>query len=265
MKHSAFRLFTEGEESCSSPVLDFAAVHFLAQPMMLKAHTGVVVAAIMIGAWSTALYYGLTWEVDYTSPKLYLLILLQAHLYTGLFITAHDAMHGTVSRNRTINSTIGHVASLLFAYNFYHRLFPKHHEHHRFVATDKDPDFHDGGMIRWYLSFLKQYVNIWQFLLMAITYNVLKQFLPSENLILLWMLPAFLSTFQLFYFGTYLPHRGEHSDGNRHFARSQKLNHVWAFVSCYFFGYHYEHHNSPGTPWWMLWKVKERQELVGYP
>jgi beta-carotene/zeaxanthin 4-ketolase len=28
-------------------------------------------------------------------------------------------------------------------------------------------------------------------------------------------------------------------------------------TSCYFFGYHWEHHHSPATPWWELWKVKE--------
>jgi beta-carotene/zeaxanthin 4-ketolase len=27
-------------------------------------------------------------------------ILLQGYLYTGLFITGHDAMHGTVARNK---------------------------------------------------------------------------------------------------------------------------------------------------------------------
>jgi beta-carotene ketolase (CrtW type) len=30
-------------------------------------------------------------------------------------------------------------------------------------------------------------------------------------------------------------------------------------LSCYFFGYHFEHHDSPGTPWWRLWRVKEKQ------
>ena len=29
-----------------------------------------------------------------------------------------------------------------------------------------------------------------------------------------------------------------------------------AMVSCYFFGYHFEHHDSPGTPWWKLYAVK---------
>lgn len=233
--------------------------------MRIQQHAGVLIALLIILAWSTCLYLGLNLEVDYTSPWLYLLILLQMHLYTGLFITAHDAMHGTVSRNKRLNTAIGYLTALLFSYNFYHRLFPKHHEHHRFVATDKDPDYHKGSFLAWYFSFLKQYITIWQILLMAITFNLLKLVFPVENLVLLWMLPAVLATLQLFYFGTYLPHKGKHSQTNKHFARSQKLNHLWAFLSCYFFGYHYEHHDSPGTPWWRLYKVKETQELEGYP
>jgi beta-carotene ketolase (CrtW type) len=48
---------------------------------------------------------------------------------------------------------------------------------------------------------------------------------------------------------------------NEHHSRSQSKNHFWALVSCYFFGYHFEHHDSPGTPWWLLWKVKENQTI----
>ncbi|WP_176723290.1 fatty acid desaturase [Roseivirga misakiensis] len=220
---------------------------------------GVIIAMAIILLWFAVLVFGLTLTLDFASPLVYLLILIQTHLYTGLFITAHDAMHGTVSKNRKLNTTIGHFTALLFSYNFYKRLFPKHHEHHKFVATDKDPDYHDGGFLAWYFSFLMQYVSWQQIVLMAITFNILKLFLPVENLILIWMLPAVLSTLQLFYFGTYLPHRGIHETGNQHKSRSQKLNHFVAFITCYFFGYHYEHHASPGTPWWQLWKVKEKQ------
>jgi beta-carotene ketolase (CrtW type) len=112
---------------------------------------------------------------------------------------------------------------------------------------------------------LKQYISWQQILLMAITFNLLKLIFPVENLILLWMLPAVLATFQLFYFGTYLPHKGNHSTSNKHFSNSQRKNHLVAFITCYFFGYHYEHHDSPGTPWWRLYKVKEKQQLKGYP
>ncbi|MFY8132892.1 MAG: hypothetical protein ACOVOL_06615, partial [Bacteroidia bacterium] len=39
-----------------------------------------------------------------TLPLIILFIFLQTHLYTGLFITAHDAMHGTVSLNKRWNT-----------------------------------------------------------------------------------------------------------------------------------------------------------------
>ncbi|SEF82953.1 fatty acid desaturase [Algoriphagus boritolerans] len=219
---------------------------------------GLLIGWGIILLWSTSLIYLLQVKLSWSNPLTYLGILIQMHLYTGLFITAHDAMHGIVSSNKKWNKFTGLIAALLFSYNFYWKLFPKHHEHHRYVATDKDPDYHpSGNFFLWYFSFIKQYVTIWQILLMAATFNILKLFIPTENLIVFWMTPAILSTLQLFFFGTYLPHMGE-SD-NKHHSNSQSKNHLWAFISCYFFGYHYEHHDSPGTPWWRLWRVKEKQ------
>ncbi|GAB4333971.1 MAG: fatty acid desaturase [Flammeovirgaceae bacterium] len=221
-------------------------------------NTGVLVAITIIFLWFASLIFLLGYyDVNYYSPITYLLFFLQTHLYTGLFITAHDSMHGVVSKNRRLNDVIGRICTILFAFNFYDNLYKKHHLHHRFVATEKDPDYHKGIFLSWYVKFALEYVNIWQIILMAITYNVLKLFLPTENLIFYWMLPSVASTFQLFYFGTYLPHRGEHASGNIHKSRSQSKNHFLAFLSCYFFGYHYEHHASPATPWWLLYKLKE--------
>ena len=217
---------------------------------------GIIIALAVIAFWSASLWFLLNWQFSWSNPLTYLALLVQTHLYTGLFITAHDAMHGLVSANKKVNHGIGWLSAILFSYNFYWRLFPKHHEHHRFVATDKDPDYHAShNFFLWYLSFIRQYVNIWQILLMAVTYNLLKLVFPMENLIVFWMAPAVLSTLQLFYFGTYLPHKGDAT--NAHHSSSQSKNHFLAFLSCYFFGYHYEHHDSPGTPWWRLWRVKE--------
>ena len=219
---------------------------------------GLAIGWTIILLWFVSLSILLQLTISWASPWVYLGILVQMHLYTGLFITAHDAMHGVVSSHKKNNDLTGWIAAILFSFNFYKRLFPRHHAHHRHVATSQDPDYHDSGnFLIWYISFIRQYVTVWQILLMAVTFNILKLFFNTENLIVFWMLPAILSTFQLFYFGTYLPHRGDHD--NKHHSDTQSKNHLWAFVSCYFFGYHYEHHDAPGTPWWRLWREKEKK------
>lgn len=217
---------------------------------------GIVIAFTIIIAWSCHLVFSLLVE---GSLLWYIpIILIQTHLYTGIFITAHDAMHGTVSRSKNINTIIGWICSLIFAFNFYPKLIRKHHAHHLHVVTEDDPDYHKGGFARWYFSFLREYVTLPQILLMAATFNffIWVVGLGEVKLLLFWILPSILSTLQLFYFGTYQPHKGPHDPGNIHKANSQRKNHFLAFLTCYFFGYHYEHHDSPGTPWWLLYSLK---------
>lgn len=229
----------------------------------LSSAQGVSIALLIIALWTSSLYAALATPLDYAHPLTYLWMLAQMHLFTGLFITAHDAMHGVVApAYPKLNHLIGRVCALLFVYNSYDRLRPKHYLHHRHVATEGDPDYHDGhtNFFRWYLKFLREYVSWWQVLAAAITFNLVAIWFPKENLVMFWIIPSLLSTLQLFYFGTYLPHRGEHAPENSHRSRSQAPNHVWAFLSCYFFGYHYEHHAHPTTPWWKLWKVKEKEQ-----
>lgn len=211
--------------------------------------------------WLASLAFLLHYPVRFTDPLVYLFVLVQMHLYTGVFITMHDSIHGVVAPgNKRLNKVIGWICATLFAYNHYGKLSRKHQLHHHHSVSDEDPDYSKGGFLIWYVRFLLQYVTIWQFVLMGITYNVLQLAFPVENVVLFWMIPAILSTCQLFYFGTYLPHRGEHEADNAHKARSQKTNHWVAFFSCYFFGYHYEHHAFPYLPWWKLAAAKEAQD-----
>ncbi|MFL1013200.1 fatty acid desaturase [Flavisericum labens] len=218
---------------------------------------GAIIGILIVIFWFISLYVLLNWNISYSNPLLYFAIFIQTHLYTGLFITAHDAMHGSISKNRTVNNVLGWVTSILFAFNFYDRLIIKHHEHHQFVATEKDPDYHESGKLwLWYWTFIKRYITIKQLILITITLQLLRLLFPLENLILFWLFPSILSTLQLFYFGTYIPHKDGHKHNNKHNSTTQKKNHIWAFVSCYFFGYHYEHHDAPGVPWWRLWQTK---------
>lgn len=223
---------------------------------------GVAWALLLMSVWAGLLgWLLLGYAAPLTSAWTWLLVWPMTHLYTGLFITAHDAMHGTLAPGRPrLNRVLGTVAALLFAFNWYGRLLPRHHAHHRHVATPDDPDFHNGrhpAFLLWLAHFAWQYVTAWQVLAMAITYNLLKLAgIAVPNLLLYWIAPAVLATMQLFYFGTWRPHRGHHAPENRHHARSQRRHHGWAFLSCYFFGYHYEHHEYPAVPWWRLWRTR---------
>lgn len=222
---------------------------------------GLLIATVIIILWISHLAYSLTKGTeDFSSPLLYLHMIVQAYLYTGLFITAHDAMHGTVSKNKKINKTIGILALFLFAGMNYNRIIKSHMLHHKFPGEDRDPDFNTSSQnfFIWWLKFMLGYLTIVQLAIMAVIYNILNIWFSREILLVYWIIPAFLSTLQLFYFGTYQPHRFPHQEEMKpHNARSQKRNHIWAMLSCYFFGYHNEHHESPRTPWWKLYRVKQ--------
>lgn len=226
---------------------------------------GIFIALILIALWSGHLVYCFSVEnFGWTTPLAYLHLLVQSYLTTGLFITAHDAMHGTVSRNRFLNDGIGRLSCVLFAGFSYGRLRVNHHKHHAAPTSETDPDFYIASQSfwRWLTAFALRYATLTQLVIMAATYNVFQHLLgvPEERIWMFWMLPSLLGTLQLFYFGTYVPHKLPHrTDAAPYFARSLQMNHAWAMISCYFFGYHLEHHRSPHSPWWMLWKVKEAQ------
>jgi len=221
---------------------------------------GILIALIIILLWAGHLIYSLQYvQVIFDSPFLYLHILIQAYLYTGLFITAHDAMHKTVSRTKWLNNFIGRSSTLLFAGLSYKRLLINHFKHHKYPGETNDPDFsiRSQNFFIWWGTFLFRYATVLQIITMAVAFNLLKFLFDELSIWMYWVIPAFLGTLQLFYFGTYIPHKKPHTENMKpHNARTLKKNHLWALLSCYFFGYHYEHHQSPGIPWWKLYKTK---------
>ena len=221
---------------------------------------GVLIALLVIISWASHLAYMLLLQpVNLLDVWFWVHMLIQTWLFTGLFITAHDSMHGTISANRKLNNVIGFSATLLFAGMWYPMLIKKHKMHHINPGTALDPDYYTGkqNFFAWWFSFMKAYVTIWQILIMAGLFNLGLLYFSEIQLIVLWIIPSILATFQLFYFGTYLPHRLPHTtEMGIYKSRTLKKNHLWAMLSCYFFGYHYEHHASPQTPWWKLYQTK---------
>lgn len=224
--------------------------------------TGTLIASAVILLWAGHLVWTFSIPVvDFRTISTYIHILVQAYLYTGLFITAHDSMHGSISQNRKLNKVFGQIALWLFAAFGYRRMFGKHMEHHKHPGTAEDPDFSVAHQapVRWFFRFFFNYVTILQLVTMASLFNIGLHALgvPIANLIAFWVVPAFLGTFQLFYFGTYQPHRYPHTeDMAPHNSRTLRRNHLWAMASCWFFGYHWEHHQHPRTPWWRLYAEK---------
>lgn len=221
---------------------------------------GLLFALLVMLLWSGhLLWMFLFLPVNPSGIWLWIHLVVQAYLFTGLFITAHDAMHGTVSPNRRVNDFLGMVVTLLYAGMWYPRMKKNHYQHHLYPATAVDPDYHTGNQnfFVWWFHFMKRYITWVQLGIMAVVFNIGLIFFSEVQLIVLWIVPSILSIFQLFYFGTYRVHRLPHTSEMEPFkSRTQGRNHLWAMLSCYFFGYHYEHHLSPRTPWWQLYRMK---------
>lgn len=221
---------------------------------------GALAAMSIIGGWAAVLTALLSVEmtVEYWwwIPGA---VALQAFLYTGLFITAHDGMHETITPDfPRLNDLVGKMCVGLFALFSFRKLKRLHWAHHRHPATEDDPDYHDGqhdGFWRWYLRFMRGYLSVVQLVAMAVVFNLLQHVVgvAAVNLVLFWVVPSLLSTLQLFYFGTVLPHRRpKHGYADEHRARSNDFHPVVSFLTCYHFGYHWEHHERPDLPWWAL-------------
>jgi beta-carotene ketolase (CrtW type) len=224
-------------------------------------HTGLIFAAAIVLGWLAIHVGGIflwRWQVE-TAPIALMLMLAQAWLSTGLFIIAHDCMHGSLAPGRPgWNTAIGTFCLAAYAGLSYRALYPKHHAHHRAPGTADDPDFHPDQPRRlapWFVRFFLGYYTHGQILRItgvACAYILLGASLL--NIALFWAVPALLALGQLFVFGTYLPHRHEDAPfADHHNARSTGLRPLASLLTCFHFGgYHHEHHLSPGTPWHRL-------------
>ncbi len=233
----------------------------------LKNSLPLQVAITIGGVWTMSLWLCLGIDLKTIHPLAAIcLVGWQTWIYTGLFITAHDAMHGSIHPQPWLNRSIGQLCLWLYAGFDYARLSIDHHRHHQYPASDRDPDFHDGTATHfwgWYRHFVWRHISWRQalnLLAMLGIYMTICQWLLAQSVadsivhpLLFWVIPSLLSSLQLFYFGTFLPHR-EPLGGylNPHRAQTIARSRWWSLISCYHFGYHQEHHHSPQLPWWQL-------------
>ena len=186
---------------------------------------------------------------------------LRAFLHTGIFIIIHDSIHGVVCQNKQINSLMGYIASFLYAILPYQTLAKNHRMHHNHPATEEDPDFYQANpnsFWLWYSNFMKDYQEGMQFWILfwgmtVVFWCLIWLQVSVANIFLFWVIPIIISSLQLFTFGIFLPHRPRvegYSDCHR--ARSSNYSVFLSFITCYHFGYHWEHHQYPHLPWYKL-------------
>jgi len=222
---------------------------------------GLALAAAVIAAWLAAhvsAIFLIDWAaLPWIAPVA--MVAFQTWLFVGLFIIAHDCMHGSLAPGRpAINRAVGRLALFLYVAFSYDRLLADHHRHHRRPGTADDPDYNPdnpGAFWPWLARFMRHYFGWRQFLtlfgIMIVYVLVLRPFVPY--LLAFFALPAVLSALQLFYFGTYRPHRhDEDAFADEHRARTDGFPWLVSLLTCFHFGYHHEHHLAPTVPWWRL-------------
>jgi beta-carotene/zeaxanthin 4-ketolase len=221
---------------------------------------GLYTALLLIGIWgsSTTILFNLDLE-RWPDWMKYIGFAWQMFLYVGLFVTAHDGMHGSiVPSNRKLNDSIGRFVLFAYAMFPFGKMRQMHDLHHDIPARIGDPDFHNGkqrNFFGWYFNFMQNYWSWLRLVLLISTFHAVHQVfhIPELNLAWFWVFPSVMSSFQLFFFGTFLPHR-EPINGyiNDSHSTSTAFSEFWSFISCYHFGYHEEHHDLPHLGWWQL-------------
>jgi beta-carotene ketolase (CrtW type) len=246
----------------------------------------------------------------------------------GLFVTAHDAMHGAVCgrRWRQLNDWLGASCITCYAFFSYTKLHEEHWRHHHWTGRTKmaaelaaqrqrrgnevgggkkgaaataaeknlkqqqdhadppllryDPDYHTGNprLLPWFASFMAHYSSPGQYArIAAATAFLLWLGAPYLNLCLFMCGAAVLAAFQLFYWGTYRPHRPDAAALKAHAragdaaaaempwrrSRSAPWPNPVLFLQAYFFNLHYHHHRWPYCPWWDLPRLRREAGLAG--
>jgi beta-carotene ketolase (CrtW type) len=147
--------------------------------MKKASNFGLLLALVVIGTWVTSTVLLMRWHFSWSNTLAFFFVFVQMHLYTGLIITAHDAMHGRVSSNKFLNNSTGYLATLLYAAFWYPKLYTNHHKHHDHVHTDRDPDYHKGNFVSWYIRFMITYPSgrssLWPYFLIYSSYGYHRQ------------------------------------------------------------------------------------------
>ena len=236
-------------------------------PARRQTVVGLILALAIFASWLTLHVFSMAaFTLSWASLPLALgMALVQCWLSVGLFIVSHDAMHGSLfPRGGRANDLVGAFLLFIYAGFSWKRMRAAHFAHHRAPGSADDPDFsaqHPSRFWPWYSQFLRRYFG-WQsafFVIMVVLAYWLVLGVPVEKIVLLYGLPAIASSMQLFYFGTFRPHRhAADRFADHHNTRTDDFAWAKSLATCFHFGYHHEHHLAPHVPWWQLPEARRK-------
>ena len=223
-----------------------------------SANKGPLYAALLAAAWlGVHLYAVFGHAIGDPWWMTAALILVQIWLYTGLFIVAHDTMHGSFAPNNPrLNDWTGRIILFWYAGFNWDSMRTAHHQHHATPGTEDDPDFNADNphaFWPWYFRFFVRYFSWKQIVVLAAI--VAGVGLAKDNtaaVIGAMVVAPLLGPNMAIALGIVLTHRHGEDFADEHLARTNDYPRWLSLLTCFHFGYHHEHHLYPHEPWWRL-------------
>ncbi len=185
--------------------------------------------------------------------------------FTGLFILAHEAIHGTLVPG---HPRLGHALGWLFAFAYaamdYRTLRARHREHHASPGRALDPDAHQSGhFLPHFGGFVYRYLRVWQVALLVLVGNQLGQAGYTRAMLCAYVGPVVASTLIVFTVGIFLVHhpslwRAGLAD-ERHRSVGVDLGGAGSLLAILFFNTHWLHHEHPHLTWVQLGRYRARE------
>jgi beta-carotene/zeaxanthin 4-ketolase len=205
--------------------------------------------------------------VDAHPWAMVLTIPVNACAFTGLFIFAHEAIHGTLLPGfPRLGHALGRLFATVYALVDYDLLRANHWQHHGHVATDRDPDFDGEGRLLLHAArFLGRYLRWYAIPTLALAGHLVGQAGHTAAMLGAYVVPVLLSTLVVFTVGIHLVHHPEllrtRTGGDAQRSVCVDLGRVGSALMILNFNVHWHHHAYPRLSWWELGACREHEPV----